>query len=1038
MIALLFLAPLVGLRAQTLEALCSNEAACIASGELLSPFLGLPDSTAGEAALEANLRRIEEIYLTSMPTEKAEAAVNSQLQEPIIRLRNVWAIATPQLREAFDQGALPTSGPNGPPRAFKKLVNNITHNTGVMVEPLKEFFGEANVYGRAYGALPGVTNPDPRPFQVSEAIAGNPWTTDQTSAIAVDIQQSETPPAPYANQSWQGLSDSPAFPSGHSTGGNAAGLISAMAAPQYYKELVSAGARFALSRNIFGAHYPLDVIGGRIVAFYNVANTLNGTFDYPNTITLEEVTQAGAELRAYLGSGGDSPYAAACSADVGACIRDGAIPSPETFEKEREDYRFLLTYGLPPVGPTELAPVVPEGAEILLATRFPYLSKEQLRTVLATTQIPSGAALDDGSGWARLDLFSAADGYGAFGADVTVEMEAAKGGFHAFDVWTNNIEGDGGLTKQGGGTLVLAGDNSYAGGTRIEAGTLAVSGGIEGAVTVAEGAFFYNGGRVTAIGDSAVVSAGRLVNDGSIASDLSNSGELHNSGVITGEVVNSGRLSGNGRIAGSLASSGTVAPGNSIGRIEVTGPVVFEAGSTYEVEIAADGRSDSLAAGGPVTLSGGHLAVSLDNASSIGLQSFSILTSESGITGGFGSVTDPFGSAFPFLDLEVSSGGGVVVLASVRSDVPFAAFAETPNQAAVAKALDSLPSEGALIDALVSLNEASAPGAYETLSGEVYGSAQTVLQTQSIYLRDAVGGRLRQVGTPMAETSGPETASLLPGLSPTLWLQGYGSWGSTDATGDTAQLSRSIGGFVAGLDVAVNETLQVGLAAGFGRSDFDVDALSSSGSSDTYDLAVYAGAELGPVGLRGGAAYGWHRVSVDRSVVLADYSDALSSDYDARTVQVFGEVGYGIESEGLFLEPFAGIAYVNLKTDGFTESGGEAALSGAGDTQGNAFSTLGLRAAAALPVGQGRLVAEGSLAWQRSFGDVTPSADLAFAAGGAGFSVSGAPLARDSALVGATLGYLAADNVTVGLSYAGQLAGSARDNAVTGRVSVAF
>ncbi len=1040
--ALLLILPSTIAQGQSLDCSCNNHEACIATGQLLSPFLGLPESSAGEAALKSNLERIEEIYLNSSPDEKAQAAIDSQLDPESVPVRNIWAIATPDLSEKFNDGALPNPGMNSPPHSYQTLIEDSLDNTGFIAGDLKDYFATANVYGEAYGALPGVTNPDPRPFQVSKEIADSPWTTAETEAFAVDIQQSMTPPAPFTDESWEGLSDSPAFPSGHSTGGNTVAIVSAMAAPQYYKDLVYAGTRFALSRNIFGAHYPLDVIGGRIIATYNVANVLNGTFDYPAAFTLDDLELAGADLQDYLGSGGESPYAAACEGNLAACIREGAIPSPETFEEEREDYRFLLTYDLPPVGPTDMDPVVPKGAEILLATRFPYLTQEQRRSVLATTQIPSGFALDDGSGWARLDLFSAADGFGAFDEDVAVTLDADKGGFHAFDVWANNITGTGGLTKHGSGTLVLAGNSSYSGGTEVKAGTLGVSGAIKGAVTVAEGAFFFNGGQVTAIGDSRVMSYGHLANEGRIRSDVMNSGELVNRGRIVGDVTNSGRLSGDGRIKGSLVSSGTVAPGNSIGRMEVEGPVTFETGSVFDIEIAADGRSDRLAASGPVTLNDVTLAVSVDDPSAIGLQSFSILTSDSGIKGSVGSLGDPFGSTLPFLDLAVSKDAGVLNLASVRSDVPFTSVAETPNQTAVAAALDSLPAEGALMDALVSLDGTTAPDAFSLLSGEIYGSAQTVLQTQSLFLRDAISGRQRQATTPDkaggGPESGPQTAPLLAGLEATVWMQGYGAWGSTDGTANTSRLSRSVGGVVIGVDAKPHEDITLGLAGGYSRSSFDVDALSSSGNSDNYDLAAYAAGNLGSVTLRAGAAYAWHRVSVTRSARVSSYSETLNSDYDARTVQAFGEIGYGAELQHLFIEPFANIAYVNLQTDGFTEEGGAAALRGSDNTQANSFTTLGLRAASDLPLGDGRFLAEGSLGWQHSFGDLTPEAELAFASGGSTFSVSGAPLARDSAVVGATLGYRAAENLIFGLSYAGQLAGSARDNAVTGQVSVAF
>ncbi|NKE57961.1 hypothetical protein FXN61_14410 [Lentzea sp. PSKA42] len=116
---------------------------------------------------------------------------------------------------------------------------------------------------------------------------------------------------------------------------------------------------------------------------------------------------------------------------------------------------------------------VPKGAEVLLETRLPYLSACQRREVLRTTGLPSGHALLDGpEQWGRLNLFAAADGFGAFDSDVRVEMDANRGGFHAADTWYNAIGGGGGLVKRGSGTLTLAGANSYTGGTRVEGGTL--------------------------------------------------------------------------------------------------------------------------------------------------------------------------------------------------------------------------------------------------------------------------------------------------------------------------------------------------------------------------------------------------------------------------------------------------------------------------------------------------------------------------------------------------------------------------------------
>ncbi len=116
---------------------------------------------------------------------------------------------------------------------------------------------------------------------------------------------------------------------------------------------------------------------------------------------------------------------------------------------------------------------VPKGAEVLLETRLPYLDAAQRREVLRTTALPAGYVLLDGfEQWGRLNLFAAADGYGSFDSDVVVALDAAAGGFGAADAWRNDIDGCGGLTKQGSGTLTLTGHNAYTGGTVLKSGAL--------------------------------------------------------------------------------------------------------------------------------------------------------------------------------------------------------------------------------------------------------------------------------------------------------------------------------------------------------------------------------------------------------------------------------------------------------------------------------------------------------------------------------------------------------------------------------------
>ena len=132
-----------------------------------------------------------------------------------------------------------------------------------------------------------------------------------------------------------------------------------------------------------------------------------------------------------------------------------------------------MTFGFTQIESTDAPPVVPKGAEVLLETRFPYLSADQRRVVLKTTELASGyPVMDDAEGWGRLNMFAAADGYGIFNGSVSVSMDATKGGFNAADTWRNDISGAGKLSLQGSGTLKLAGNNSFSGGSQVSGGVL--------------------------------------------------------------------------------------------------------------------------------------------------------------------------------------------------------------------------------------------------------------------------------------------------------------------------------------------------------------------------------------------------------------------------------------------------------------------------------------------------------------------------------------------------------------------------------------
>ncbi len=240
------------------------------------------------------------------------------------------------------------------------------------------------------------------------------------------------------------------FPSGHTNASYLAALSLAYAVPERFQELLTRASELGNNRIISGMHSPLDVMGGRVLATSLAAATLADPAN--QAIKQAAYDNAHANLLTQTGT---------------------AVDRFSDHSKNKTDYTERLTYGFSQINPTTNPMVVPKGAEVLLETRLPYLDNTQRRWVLATTGLPSGyPLLDDAEGWGRLNLFAAADGYGAFVNDVTVTMDTNKGGFHALDRWRNDISGTGKLTKEGTGTLKLQGNNTYSGGTQINKGTL--------------------------------------------------------------------------------------------------------------------------------------------------------------------------------------------------------------------------------------------------------------------------------------------------------------------------------------------------------------------------------------------------------------------------------------------------------------------------------------------------------------------------------------------------------------------------------------
>jgi len=572
-------------------------------------------------------------------------------------------------------------------------------------------------------------------------------------------------------------------------------------------------------------------------------------------------------------------------------------------------------------------------------------------------------------------------------------------------------------------------------------------------ITVAAGSATF-GANATVTAPVGVDAGASVSNLGTIVGNVTNAGSFANDGTVDGNFTNDGVLTGNGTIVGDLTTTGGVAPGHSIGSASVQGNVSFLPGSYYVAELGAAGTSDLVVTGGQVLIDGATLYVLPLESWDPGLASYQLISAGAGVVGDFDVVAPGFASLagrYPFLDVATTADGGGLALDVVRSGIAFASVTGTANAAGAAQALDS-PS-AALNSKLIVLDAVTARSAFDQLSGEAYASTKGLLIEQSGLIRDALNGRLRAAQGGVAASAAPvvqygEDGKPIAAGTPTaaerfaLWTTGFGSWSEMEGDGNAAGLSGDTGGFLIGADAPLGDGWRAGLAGGYSYSSFDVADQNASGDSENWHLGLFGGKSWdgvagGALALRSGLAYTWYDIATSRSVAFSGFADQLSADYGAGALQAFGELGWKVETGAAALEPYANHAYVHLHTDGFSETGGLAALSAASSDTDTTFSTLGLRASRQLALGGFDVTLRGAAGWRYAFGDVTPEAALSFI-GSDGFNVAGVPIVQNAAVLEAGLDVRLGAQATLGIAYAGQFGDGVTQNGLNASLKIGF
>ncbi|MGS1007208.1 autotransporter domain-containing protein [Achromobacter anxifer] len=351
--------------------------------------------------------------------------------------------------------------------------------------------------------------------------------------------------------------------------------------------------------------------------------------------------------------------------------------------------------------------------------------------------------------------------------------------------------------------------------------------------------------------------------------------------------------------------------------------------------------------------------------------------------------------------------------------------------------------------AVLAMTPNEARSALRMLSGEAYASTASVLLSQGDTVRTLPLSHLRGnldapvlAGRPTAQLGAPSSAAMPQSGASPVWAQAFGNWSKFGSDGNASSVSQSSGGLFVGGDGAVGGGWRLGGAVGYIGSHNSIDDVSSRTNVDSYTATLFGGRNFqagpGHVRFMAGAAYTWHDIDAKRDVAAGSLNQRLESSYHASSTQVFTELGYNLPlGDAYTIEPFAGLAWNQLRTRGFEESGGSAALRGSSNSDDVTSTTLGLRGAWEFGSDRapGRLTA--SLGWRHAMGDVKPKQQLAFE-GGSTFSVTGVPIARDAAVLGLGAEMAITRNTTAGIAYDAQFGGGNRQQSGVLKLAVRF
>lgn len=516
--------------------------------------------------------------------------------------------------------------------------------------------------------------------------------------------------------------------------------------------------------------------------------------------------------------------------------------------------------------------------------------------------------------------------------------------------YAGSLTGIGSLTKEGTGTLILAGINAYSGGTTVSAGILqgdtnSLVGVIDNDATVnfdqvsngtfvglftGAGTINKNGlGRVNLATSSPSFSGETFVNQGQLALNSLLGGNVN---VLTGAAI-----SGTGTVGGNLSVSGIVAPGNSIGTLNVNGNYSQTNGSSYLVQYDGGGQSSLINVLGAATLASGSQVntVSADGSVKINYR-YPILYASGGRNGEFSIVTSSNPILVPSVFYDAQN-------AYLLFGIDVEAIAVTPNQENVAAQLDSITTptlaETALLDGLASITTTQAQLALDQMSGEPYTN---LLLTSSMANHRFIVRLFEPLRSKV--TTDPCSCVCIEDCCQDwdLWTEVSGDLSHFNSTSTARGFNTHSYEMTIGTQSSWNRCWTVGAAISYERSRIHYE-LNAKGTRQSGFVGVYALWRPANYYFLGDLVGGYGSDKMERHINVGTLHYRVNSMPKLFQGALYLEAGKDFNGGFLLMQPFIGLEMGHYHHNRIHEHGADPInLSVNSKTYDNILSTLGI------------------------------------------------------------------------------------------------